>query len=102
MGFAVGGVEVGMVDANDQDVETGEVGEIAIRGHNVMKGYYKRPEATAEAMRHAWFHTGDIARRDEEGYLYIGDPATHIIIPGPFTLNPRDIADLINTHPALA
>src|SRR5260370_25900726 len=102
IGFHVWGVEVRLVDANDQDVETGEVGEIAIRGHNVMKGYYKRPEATAEAMRHGWFHTGDIARRDEEGYLYIVDRVKDMIIGGGFNVYPREMEEVLMTHPAVS
>src|SRR5947209_5912446 len=102
IGFPVWGVEVRLVDANDQDVGTGEVGEIAIRGHNVMKGYYKRPEATAEAMRHGWFHTGDIGRRDEDGYLYIVDRVKDMIIRGGFNVYPREIEEVLMTHPAVS
>ena len=96
------GVEVRLVDADDQDVETGEVGEIAIRGHNVMKGYYKRSEATAEAMRHGWFHTGDIGQRDEDGYLYILDRVKDMIIRGGFNVYPREIEEVLITHPAVS
>lgn len=67
------GVWVRIVDRNEKDVVTDEQGEILIRGHNVMKGYYKRPEATAAVMRNGWFHTGDIGRRDADNYLYITD-----------------------------
>src|SRR5229473_8197502 len=66
IGFPVWGVQVRLVDQDDQDVGSGELGEIAIKGHNVMKGYYKGPEATDEAMRQRWFHTGEIGRRDED------------------------------------
>ncbi|HKF35738.1 MAG TPA: long-chain fatty acid--CoA ligase [Ktedonobacteraceae bacterium] len=102
IGFPVWGVQVRLVDANDQDVETGEVGEIAIRGHDVMKGYYKRPEATAEAMRNGWFHTGDVARRDEEGYLYIVDRVKDMIIRGGFNVYPREIEEVLMTHPGVS
>ena len=102
IGFPVWGVEVRLVDADDQDVDTGEVGEIAIRGHNVMKGYYKRPDATAEAMRHGWFHTGDIGRRDEDGYLYIVDRVKDMIIRGGFNVYPREIEEVLMTHPAVS
>src|SRR3989440_4108600 len=102
IGFPVWGVQVRLVDADDQDVGTGEVGEIAIRGHNVMKGYYKRPDATAEAMRHGWFHTGDMGRRDEDGYLYIVDRVKDMIIRGGFNVYPREIEEVLMTHPALS
>jgi long-chain acyl-CoA synthetase len=102
IGFPVWGVQVRLVGADDQDVATGEVGEIAIRGHNVMKGYYKRPDATAEAMRDGWFHTGDIGRRDEEGYLYIVDRVKDMIIRGGFNVYPREIEEVLMTHPAVS
>ena len=102
IGLPVWGVEVRLVDADDQDVDTGEVGEIAIRGHNVMKGYYKRPEATAEAFRNGWFHTGDIGRRDEEGYIYIVDRVKDMIIRGGFNVYPREIEEVLMTHPAVS
>jgi long-chain acyl-CoA synthetase len=102
IGFPVWGVDVRLVDADDQDVESGEVGEIAIRGHNIMKGYYKRPEATAEAMRNGWFHTGDIGRRDEDGYLYIVDRVKDMIIRGGFNVYPREIEEVLMTHPAVS
>jgi len=102
IGFPVWGVEVRLVDADDQDVGTGEVGEIAIRGHNVMKGYYNRPEATAEAMRNGWFHTGDIGRQDEDGYLYIVDRVKDMIIRGGFNVYPREIEEVLMTHPAVS
>ena len=102
IGFPVWGVNVRLVDADDQDVESGEVGEIAIRGHNIMKGYYKRPEATAEAMRNGWFHSGDIGRRDEDGYLYIVDRVKDMIIRGGFNVYPREIEEVLMTHPAVS
>jgi long-chain acyl-CoA synthetase len=102
IGFPVWGVQVRLVDQDDQDVGTGELGEIAIRGHNVMKGYYKRPEATAEAMRHGWFHTGDIGRRDEDGYLYIVDRVKDMVIRGGFNVYPREIEEVLLTHPAVS
>ena len=102
IGFPVWGVNVRLVDADDQDVESGEVGEIVIRGHNIMKGYYKRPEATAEAMRNGWFHTGDIGRRDEDGYLYIVDRVKDMIIRGGFNVYPREIEEVLMTHPAVS
>ena len=85
VGTPIWGVEVKIVDKDDNEVATGEVGEIAIRGHNVMKGYYNKPEATAEAfMGTAWFHTGDLGRKDEDGYVYIVDRVKDMIIRGGF------------------
>ncbi len=81
---------------------TNEVGEIVIRGHNVMKGYYRRPEATAQAFRNGWFHTGDVGRRDEEGYIYIVDRVKDMIIRGGFNVYPREIEEVLMTHPAVS
>ena len=81
---------------------TDEVGEIAIRGHNIMKGYYNRPDATAEVMRNGWFRTGDLARRDEDGFYYIVDRAKDMIIRGGFNVYPREIEEVLMTHPAVS
>jgi long-chain acyl-CoA synthetase len=102
IGLPVWGVSVRTVDQDDQDVGTNELGEIIIRGHNVMKGYYKRPEATAEAMRNGWFHTGDIGRQDEDGYIYIVDRVKDMIIRGGFNVYPREIEEVLMTHPAVS
>ncbi|KAA1427821.1 long-chain-fatty-acid--CoA ligase [Nocardioides antri] len=75
------------------------VGEIAIKGHNVMKGYYKRPDATSEVMNeHGWFRTGDLARRDEDGFYYIVDRSKDLIIRGGFNVYPREIEEVLVTH----
>src|SRR5213082_2346749 len=71
IGTPIRDVQMGVVDNEDHQVPQGEVGEIVIRGPNVMKGYWQRPEATAEALRDGWFHTGDLARVDEDGYFFI-------------------------------
>ncbi len=102
IGTAVMGVDVRLVDDNDKDVPVGELGEIIIRGFNVMKGYYKRPEATAEAMKNGWFHTGDVARKDEDGYLYIMDRKKDMIIRGGFNIYPRELEEVIITHPGVS
>ncbi len=83
----------------DNTVSAGELGEIVIRGHNVMKGYYKRPEETAEAFRGGWFHTGDIGRIDEDGYIYIVDRVKDMVIRGGFNVYPREVEELLMTHP---
>jgi long-chain acyl-CoA synthetase len=73
-----------------------------IRGHNVMKGYYKRPEATAEAMRGGWFHSGDVARMDADGYLFIADRVKDMIIRGGLNVYPREVEEVLHTHPAVS
>jgi long-chain acyl-CoA synthetase len=102
IGLPVWGVSVRLVDKDDQDVGVNEMGEIVIRGHNVMKGYYKRPEATADVMRGGWFHTGDIGRCDEEGYIYIVDRVKDMIIRGGFNVYPREIEEVLMMHPAVS
>jgi long-chain acyl-CoA synthetase len=102
IGLPVWGVAVRVVDLDGNDVPTGEAGEIVIRGHNVMKGYYKRPEATANAIKQGWFSTGDIGWRDEEGYFYIVDRLKDMIIRGGFNVYPREIEEVLLTHPAVS
>ena len=101
IGLPIWGVEMKVVDDNDNEMPQGEAGEIVIRGHNVMKGYYKRPEATAEAMKNDWFHTGDIAHVDEEGYFFIVDRKKDMIIRGGFNIYPREIEEVLYQHPAV-
>jgi long-chain acyl-CoA synthetase len=104
IGYPIWGVEVKLIDPEWNDVEGGPdvVGEIAIRGHNVMKGYYNRPEATAEVMRDGWFRSGDLARRDEDGYYYIVDRAKDMIIRGGFNVYPREVEEVLLTHQAVS
>jgi len=104
IGRPMWGVEVKVVDEDGVEQERGEdhIGEIVIRGHNVMKGYYGRPEATAEAMRGGWFHTGDLGYRDEEGYFFIVDRVKDMIIRGGFNVYPREIEEVLFAHPAIA
>jgi len=92
-------VEMKVVDENDQEVPQGEVGEIVIRGHNVMKGYWQRPEATEEAMRGGWFHSGDMARVDEDGYFFIVDRKKDLIIRGGYNVYPREVEEVLYEHP---
>ena len=91
-------VDIMIVDDKDDPVETGQPGEIVIRGHNVMKGYYKQPEATAEALRNGWFHTGDIGTLDADGYLTIVDRKKDMILRGGFSVFPRELEEVILTH----
>lgn len=95
-------VQVACVDDQDRPVATGERGEVVIRGHNIMKGYYKRPVETAEVMRNGWFHTGDIGIFDDEGYLAIVDRKKDMILRGGFNVYPREIEEVLMTHPAVS
>ncbi len=99
IGVPVEGVQLRVVGEHGADVPTGEVGEIAVRGHNVMKGYWNRPEATAEAIRDGWFFTGDMARRDEDGFLYIVDRKKDLIIRGGYNVYPREVEEVLYEHP---
>ncbi|MEV0724253.1 long-chain fatty acid--CoA ligase [Micromonospora purpureochromogenes] len=99
IGQPVWGVRMRLVDADWNEVPEGESGEIAIRGHNVMKGYHGQPDATAEMLRDAWFRTGDVARRDEDGYYFIVDRAKDMIVRGGFNVYPREIEEVVMTHP---
>ncbi|MEH0841202.1 long-chain fatty acid--CoA ligase [Micromonospora sp. CPCC 205711] len=98
IGQPVWGVQMRLVDADWNEVPEGEAGEIAIRGHNVMKGYHGRPEATADVLRDGWFRTGDLARRDEDGYYFIVDRTKDMIIRGGYNVYPREIEETMMTH----
>lgn len=104
VGRPIWGVEVRVVDGDDKDLPPGEehVGEIVVRGHSVMKGYYKKPEATAEVLHNGWFHTGDLAYRDEDGYLFIVDRLKDLVIRGGYNVYPREIEEVLYAHPAVA
>ncbi len=102
IGTPVVGVEMRLVGNDGADVPAGEVGEIAIRGHNVMRGYWGRPEATAEAIPDGWFRTGDLARVDEDGYYFIVDRKKEMIIRGGYNVYPREIEEVLHEHPAVA
>ncbi|WP_393084702.1 long-chain fatty acid--CoA ligase [Streptomyces sp. LN704] len=103
IGRPVWGVEVDLVAEDGSTVEGSDaIGEIVVRGHNVMKGYYNRPEATAEVMRDGWFRTGDLARRDADGWLYVVDRTKDLIIRGGFNVYPREIEEVLLTHPAVS
>jgi long-chain acyl-CoA synthetase len=103
IGKRMWGCEVRVVDAGDRELPTGpdHVGEIVLRGHNVMKGYLGRPEATAEAMKGGWFHTGDLGYQDEDGFFYIVDRKKDLVIRGGFNVYPREIEEVLHAHPAV-
>ncbi len=94
-------LEVRIVDDQDQPVPANVVGELTCRGPNVMKGYYKDPEGTAEALRGGWLHTGDLARMDEEGFVYIVDRKKDMIISGGENIYPRELEELLYRHPQI-
>jgi len=98
----VSGVEVRIVDDRGEEVEAGGLGEIVIRGHNVMKGYWGRPDATTEAITDGWFHSGDIGRVDEDGFFFIVDRKKDLIIRGGYNVYPREIEEVLYEHAAVA
>ena len=101
VGKPVAGVELRIVDDNDRDIPVGEVGEVIARGPNIMKGYYNMPDATATTLRNGWLHTGDMGKFDEDGYLYIVERKKDLIIRGGFNIYPRDVEEVLNSHPAV-
>ena len=102
IGYPVWGVEMSIVDAEDRPLPDGERGEICIRGHNIMKGYLGRPEATAEALKNGWFHSGDIGYRDEDGCYFIVDRKKDMILRGGFNVYPREVEEVLYEHGAIA
>ncbi len=102
IGYPVWGVELAIVDDNDKPLPDGERGEIVIRGHNIMKGYWKRPEANAETLRGGWFHSGDIGLRDEDGCYWIVDRKKDMILRGGFNVYPREVEEVLYAHEAVA
>lgn len=95
-------VEVRIVDEEGNDVPQGEVGELIVKGNNITPGYYGLPEETKKAIRDGWLHTGDMARMDEDEYLYIVDRKKDLIIRGGFNIYPRDLEEIIARHPAVS
>ncbi|GAA2608826.1 long-chain-fatty-acid--CoA ligase [Paractinoplanes durhamensis] len=103
IGIPIWGVEVKLIDEQWNTIDgVDEIGEIAIRGHNIMRGYYGRPEATAEVIKDGWFRSGDLGRRDKDGFFYIVDRAKDMIIRGGFNVYPREIEEVLMTHEAVS
>jgi long-chain acyl-CoA synthetase len=102
IGYPVWGVEMTILDDDDKPLPQGERGEICIRGHNIMKGYLGRPEATEEAMRGGWFHSGDIGHVDEDGCYWIVDRKKDMILRGGFNVYPREVEEVLYSHEAVA
>ncbi|MCW2951876.1 MAG: Long-chain-fatty-acid--CoA ligase [Conexibacter sp.] len=102
IGTPIAGVEMKVVGEDGADLGSGEVGEIVIRGRNVMKGYWQQPDATAAAVRDGWLRTGDLAKVDEDGYFFIVDRKKDLIIRGGYNVYPREIEEVLYEHPAVA
>jgi long-chain acyl-CoA synthetase len=102
VGQALPGVTVAILNDEDHALPVGEVGEVCVRGPNVMQGYYRLPEETTATLRGGWLHTGDMGRLDEDGYLYIVERKKDLIIRGGFNIYPREVEDVLYAHPAVA
>jgi long-chain acyl-CoA synthetase len=103
IGTPIEGVAMRVVDLDGVEVPQGQTGQIQIRGHNVMKGYWNLPEATAETITaEGWLNTGDVGRMDEDGYFYIVDRTKDMIIRGGYNVYPREIEEVLYEHPAVA
>jgi long-chain acyl-CoA synthetase len=101
IGTPIRDVEMKVVDEDDNELPAGEVGEIVIRGPNVMKGYWNREDATEEVLRGGWLHTGDMAKTDEDGYYFIVDRKKDMIIRGGYNVYPREVEEVLYEHPAV-
>ncbi|HZY35551.1 MAG TPA: long-chain fatty acid--CoA ligase [Mucilaginibacter sp.] len=96
------GVEIKLVDPDGNEVPVGEKGELLYRGHNVMKGYYKKPEETKQALKNGWMHSGDIAIKDEDGFFFIVDRTKDMISRGGMKIYPREVEELMIKHEAVS
>jgi long-chain acyl-CoA synthetase len=101
IGVPVGGTEIRLLDTDDNDVPAGQPGELVMRGPFVMSGYWNRDDATREVMRDGWFHTGDVATVDEDGYYFIVDRKKDLIIRGGYNVYPRELEEVLYEHPAV-
>jgi len=102
IGTEVWGVEVKLVDEEGNEVPVGEKGELLYRGHNVMKGYYKKPEANAKTLKGGWLHSGDVAIKDEDGFYFIVDRTKDMIIRGGLNVYPREVEEVMIKHDAVS
>jgi long-chain acyl-CoA synthetase len=102
IGVPVPGTDVRLVDDGGKDVPAGEPGELWVKGPQVMKGYWQRPDETARVLRDGWLATGDIARMDEDGYIHIVDRKKDMILVSGFNVYPNEVEAVIATHPAVA
>ena len=102
VGQPIPGVQVRIVDDDGRGLPAGEVGEVCVRGDNVMLGYYRMPEETARTIRDGWLHTGDMGRLDADGFLYIVERKKDLIIRGGFNIYPREVEEVLYAHPGIA
>ncbi len=102
IGVPIPGVEARIVDDTDRELPRGEIGELIVKGPNVMKGYYKDPEATAAVIRNGWLHTGDLALIDTDGYIFLKGRKKRMIITSGFNVYPREVEIVLNMHPSVA
>jgi long-chain acyl-CoA synthetase len=102
VGTPVWGVEVKLVGSDGEEVSIGEKGELLFRGHNVMKGYYKRPQATSDSIKSGWMHSGDIAVKDEDGFFFIVDRTKDMVIRGGLNVYPREVEEIMIKNPAVS
>lgn len=99
IGVAIQGVDILILGEDGKEVSTGQIGELVARGHGVMKGYLGKPEETAKTFKDGWLHTGDLAKQDEDGYYYIVDRLKDMIIRGGENVYPREVEEILMTHP---
>ncbi|WYL95195.2 MAG: AMP-binding protein [Gloeotrichia echinulata IR180] len=102
IGTAIDNVEIKIVDSDDDEVELGQLGEIVVRGPNVMLGYWNRPFETAQVMKNGWFHTGDIGYMDSDGFFYVVDRLKDMVNVSGFKVYPTEVENVIYQHPAIA
>jgi len=100
-GLTLPGMETRVVDAAGRDVEAGELGELLVRGPNVMKGYFNMPDATARTIVDGWLRTGDLVRKDADGYVYMVDRLKHMIICGGYNIYPKEVENVLHEHPGV-
>jgi long-chain acyl-CoA synthetase len=102
VGLPLPSVEVTVADEHDRPVPAGQAGQVIVRGPNVMRGYLRKPQQSAEVLRGGWLHTGDVGRFDDDGYLTLVDRIKDVIIRGGFNVYPRDVEDVLLRHPDVA
>jgi long-chain acyl-CoA synthetase len=101
IGIPIAGVEIRIVDDTGKELPRNEIGEVIVRGDNVMKGYYKNEAATAAVIKNGWLHTGDLGKMDEDGYIYLTGIKKRMIITSGFNVYPREVEDVLHMHPAI-
>ena len=101
VGQPLGGIEVKIVDDNNKELQTGEIGEIIVRSPSVMKGYYDRPDETEAVIKDGWLYTGDLGKLDEDGFIYIVDRKKDLIIMKGLNIYPKEVEDVLYTHPKI-